>query len=81
MGFIAWIVVGLLAGWLTGKIMGGPDRGFLMDIITGLVGALVGGFLMSLFGFRAEGGIIYTTLVAVAGAVLVTWVVRRITAR
>ena len=79
MGFLAWIVVGLVAGWATGKIMGGPGKGALMDIIVGLVGALVGGFLMSLLGFRAEGGIIYTTLVAIGGAVVLTWIYRKVT--
>ena len=79
MGFLAWIVVGLVAGWATGRIMGGPGKGFLMDIIIGLIGALVGGFLMSLLGFRAEGGIVYTTLVAIGGAVLLTWVYRKAT--
>ena len=79
MGFLAWIVVGLIAGWATGKIMGGPGKGALMDIIIGLVGALVGGFLMSLAGFRAEGGLVYTTLVAIGGAVLLTWIYRKAT--
>jgi uncharacterized membrane protein YeaQ/YmgE (transglycosylase-associated protein family) len=78
MGFLAWIVVGLVAGWATGKVMGGPGKGALMDIIIGLVGALVGGFLMSLLGFRAEGGILYTTLVAIGGAVLLTWIYRKV---
>ena len=47
--------------------MGGPG-GFLMDIIIGLVGALAGGFLMSLLGFKPEGGLIYTIIVAVIGS-------------
>jgi uncharacterized membrane protein YeaQ/YmgE (transglycosylase-associated protein family) len=79
MGVIWWLIVGLIAGWLTGKIMRGPGKGALMDIIIGLVGALVGGFLMSLLGFRSEGGMIYTILVAVLGAVLLTWLYRRMT--
>jgi uncharacterized membrane protein YeaQ/YmgE (transglycosylase-associated protein family) len=76
MGIIWWLIVGLIAGWLTGRIMGGGG-GALMDIILGLVGALVGGFLMSLLGFKAEGGMIYTIIVAVIGAVLVTWIYRK----
>jgi uncharacterized membrane protein YeaQ/YmgE (transglycosylase-associated protein family) len=79
MGIIWWLIVGLIAGWLTGKIMGGPGKGVLMDIIIGLVGALAGGLLMRLLGFSAEGGLIYTTLVAVLGAVLLTWIYRRMT--
>ena len=41
-GIIWWIIVGLIAGWLTGKIMGGGGKGALMDIIIGLIGALIG---------------------------------------
>ena len=81
MGVIWWLIVGLIAGWLTGKIMGGPGKGALMDIIIGLVGALVGGFLMRLFGFSSEGGMIYTIIVAVLGAVLLTWIFRKMTVR
>jgi uncharacterized membrane protein YeaQ/YmgE (transglycosylase-associated protein family) len=72
--------VGLIAGWLTGKIMGGPGKGVLMDIIVGLAGALAGGFLMGLCGFSPEGGLIYTLLVAVFGAVILTWLFRKLSA-
>jgi uncharacterized membrane protein YeaQ/YmgE (transglycosylase-associated protein family) len=77
---IWWLIVGLIAGWLTGKIMGGPG-GMLMDIIIGLVGALAGGFLMSLLGFKPEGGLLYTIIVAVIGAVVLTWIYRQVTHR
>jgi uncharacterized membrane protein YeaQ/YmgE (transglycosylase-associated protein family) len=80
MGILAWIVVGLVAGWATGKIMGGPGKGPLMDIIIGLLGALAGGFIMSLVGFRAEGGLVYTTFVAIVGAVILTWIYRKVSA-
>ena len=80
MGIIWWLIVGLIAGWLTGKIMGGSGKGVLMDIIIGLVGALAGGFLMRLVGFAGEGGMIYTIIVAVIGAVMLTWIYRKVTA-
>jgi uncharacterized membrane protein YeaQ/YmgE (transglycosylase-associated protein family) len=80
MGIISWIVIGLIAGWLTGKIMGGTGKGALMDIIIGLIGALVGGFLMKLVGFSPEGGYFYTILVATLGAVILTWLYRKLTA-
>lgn len=73
-----WIVVGLIAGWLTGKIMGDEEHGSLMDIVIGIVGALVGGFGMHLLGFNAEGGLIYTILVATGGAVLLTFIRRKV---
>ena len=80
MGVIWWLIVGLIAGWLTGKNMGGGG-GVLMDIILGLVGALAGGFLMSLLGFSSEGGMIYTIFVAVIGAIIVTWIYRKVTTK
>lgn len=80
MGFISWIIVGLIAGWLTGKIMGG-SKGFFMNIVVGLLGALVGGFLASMLNLAPGGGFIYSTLVAVVGAVLLTWAYRKIAAR
>ena len=78
MGVIWWVIVGLIAGWITGKIEGSPGKGALMDIIIGLLGALVGGFAMSLLGFRPEGGLVYTVVVAVIGAVLLTWTYRKV---
>jgi uncharacterized membrane protein YeaQ/YmgE (transglycosylase-associated protein family) len=80
MGIIWWLIVGLIAGWLTGKIMGGPGKGALMDIIIGLVGALVGGLLMRLLGFSGQGGFLYTIFVAVIGAVILTWIYRKMIA-
>lgn len=49
-GFIAWIIIGVLAGWLTGKLMKGSGFGFWMDMIVGLLGALVGGFISTHLG-------------------------------
>ncbi len=79
LAFIWWIIVGLIAGWLTGKIMKGGGYGPLMDIIIGIVGALVGGFLVSRLGFAGSGGMIYTIIVAVIGAIILTLIVRLVT--
>ena len=76
MHILWWIVVGLIAGWLTGKIMRGAGYGVIGDIILGMLGALIGGFLMRRFGFAGQGGLIYTVLVALGGAVVLTAVVR-----
>jgi len=73
-----WIVVGLIAGWITGKIMKGSGYGAIMDIIIGIIGAVAGGFLMRTFGFAGEGGMIYTIIVAVIGAVILTLIFRLI---
>lgn len=74
-----WIIVGLIAGWATGKIMRGSSRGFMGDIAIGIVGAIVGGEIMRLLGFERHGGMIYTILVAIGGAVILTFLYRLIT--
>ena len=71
-----WIIVGLIAGWATGKIMGGTGRGFLTDILIGIAGAIVGGWIMRAVGFAGRGGMFYTILVAIGGAVLLTFLYR-----
>ncbi|MBV9625075.1 MAG: GlsB/YeaQ/YmgE family stress response membrane protein [Acidobacteria bacterium] len=73
-----WIIVGLIAGWATGKIMRGSGYGALVDIIVGIAGAIVGGWIMRAIGFQGQGGTIYTVLVAIGGAVLLTWLYRLI---
>jgi uncharacterized membrane protein YeaQ/YmgE (transglycosylase-associated protein family) len=54
-GIIAWIIIGIIAGWITGKLMKGSGFGALMDMVVGLVGALIGGFLSSHLGFGGVG--------------------------
>ncbi len=80
-GLIAWIVIGVLAGWITGKLMKGSGFGFFMDMVVGLIGALVGGFLASHLGFGGENqhGLIISILIAVVGAVVLTVILRLIT--
>jgi uncharacterized membrane protein YeaQ/YmgE (transglycosylase-associated protein family) len=58
--------------------MKGSGYGARMDIILGIVGAIIGGFLMRLGGFTGSGGMIYTIIIAVIGAVILTWVVRKV---
>lgn len=74
---IWWIVVGLIAGWAAGKIMKGGGYGTLMDIVLGIVGGVVGGWLLGLFGIQA-GGLIGSILVAIVGAVFLIWISRMI---
>jgi uncharacterized membrane protein YeaQ/YmgE (transglycosylase-associated protein family) len=68
----------MLAGWITGKLMKGSGFGFFMDMVVGLVGALVGGFLSSHLGLGGIGqhGLIISIVIAVIGAVILTWLVR-----
>jgi uncharacterized membrane protein YeaQ/YmgE (transglycosylase-associated protein family) len=74
-----WVVVGLIAGWATGKIMKGSGFGTMWDIVLGIAGAIVGGWIMRLLGGTGQGGMIYTILVAIGGAVLLTWLFRMVT--
>lgn len=77
MGFLAWIVTGLIAGWLAGKVMKGGGYGIVVDIILGLLGAVVGGWVFGLLGF-ARGGMLWSIVVAFVGAVILVWITRLI---
>ena len=79
MFIVWWIIVGLIAGFITGKLMQGNGFGPIMDIVVGIVGAIVGGFIMQKLGFAGQGGLIYTVFVAVIGAVLLTLLLRLVT--
>lgn len=79
MFIIWWIIVGLIAGWITGKLMRGAGFGPLMDIVIGIIGAIIGGFIMRTLGFAGRGGMIYTIVVAVIGAVILTLILRLFT--
>lgn len=78
MSILAWIVVGGLAGWIASKIMRTDEsQGALANIVVGIVGALLGGFLLSLFGGTGVTGFnFYSLLVAIAGACILLWIVR-----
>ncbi len=76
MSILMWILVGLVAGWLTGKIMKGSGYGFFVDILLGIAGALVGGFIANHLGLDAHGGFLYSTLIAVGGAVILVAILR-----
>ena len=76
-GLIAWLVVGLVAGWLAGMVMQGGGYGVLGDIVMGLVGALVGGFLMGYF-VQGAAGFWGSIFVAFIGAVVLIAIVRAV---
>jgi uncharacterized membrane protein YeaQ/YmgE (transglycosylase-associated protein family) len=76
MGLIYWIVVGLIAGWLAGKVMKGGGYGVLVDIVLGILGGIVGGWLFGMFGIWPGGGIIGSIIVAFVGAVILVWITR-----
>ncbi|BAX92776.1 GlsB/YeaQ/YmgE family stress response membrane protein [Mycobacterium shigaense] len=74
-GIIGYIIIGGLAGWIGSKIVKGAGSGILLDIVIGIVGALLGGFLLSFFVDTASGGWIFTFFTALLGSVLLLWIV------
>lgn len=78
MGIILWIIFGALAGWIASMIMKtNQQQGLLLDIVVGIVGALIGGWIMTIFG---EGGVdgfnLYSFIVAVLGAIVLLAIVK-----
>jgi uncharacterized membrane protein YeaQ/YmgE (transglycosylase-associated protein family) len=80
MGIILWIIFGGLVGWVASVIMKTDyDQGTMVDIIMGIVGAIVGGFIMGLFGQSGVNGFnLYSFIVAIIGAVVVIYFGRMI---
>jgi uncharacterized membrane protein YeaQ/YmgE (transglycosylase-associated protein family) len=76
MEFVWFILIGLAAGWLAGQVMKGGGFGVLGDIIVGVIGALLGGFLFRTFGVSAGGGLLGSLIVATIGAIVLLFVVR-----
>ena len=76
MGFLTWIVVGLVAGWLAGQVMKGGGYGVVVDIILGILGGVVGGWVFEILGIGAGGGMIGSIIVAFVGAVILVGITR-----
>lgn len=75
--FLVYIIlVGLIAGWAAGKIMKGSGYGVLVDILLGIVGAVIGSHVLGLLGIYTSGGLIPNILVATLGAVILVAIVR-----
>lgn len=80
MSIIAWVVLGLIAGFISSKIMNGQGEGSILDIVLGVVGAVVGGFLFNLVGATGiDGFSIWSLLVATVGAMVVLGVKHALT--
>ena len=72
MSVLAWVILGLIAGFIASKIVNRAGEGVLLDIVLGVIGAVVGGWLFRTFGMSGVTGLnIYSMLVAVIGAVVV----------
>lgn len=82
MGILAWIVLGLVAGWLAGLLVKGSGYGIVGDIVLGIVGALVGGFISStVMGWDVTGFNLSSILIATLGAIVVIMIARAVSGR
>ena len=77
-GWIGYIVIGALAGWIAGSLVKGGGSGILTNILTGIAGALIGGFLLSFFVDTAAGGWWFTLFTAVLGSVILLWILGKV---
>lgn len=78
MGILLWIVFGALAGWIASMIVR-TDQGLLLDIVVGIIGAVIGGFIFRAFGAAGVSGFnIYSLLVAILGAVVLLAIVKAV---
>jgi uncharacterized membrane protein YeaQ/YmgE (transglycosylase-associated protein family) len=80
-GVVAWLIVGLIAGWLAGVFIKGSGFGVVGDIIVGIVGALIGGLLFSLLAPGASVGLVGSIVVAFVGACILLAIARALPAR
>jgi uncharacterized membrane protein YeaQ/YmgE (transglycosylase-associated protein family) len=82
MSIIAWILLGLVAGWLAGQFMRGSGYGLVGDIVLGIIGAVVGGFVSgALLGVDVTGFNLPSVIIAFVGAVIVVAIARAISGR
>lgn len=81
LGFFSWIIIGGLAGWIASKIKGtDAQQGIGLNIVVGVVGGLLGGWLLSLFGVDVKGGgVIFSFLTCLLGAVIAISIVQLVT--
>lgn len=80
MSILGWIIIGGLAGWIASKFMGtDKEQGVLANIIVGIIGAFIGGFVMNLLGGQGLTGFtVWSFLVALLGSVILLWILKAI---
>src|ERR1700752_4461941 len=74
-GWIGYIIIGGIAGWIAGKIVKSSGSGLLMNIVIGVIAALIGGFLFSFFLDAPAGGWLFTLFTVILGSVILLWIV------
>lgn len=81
-GWIGYIIIGGIAGWLASKVMGtDAQMGILANIVVGIIGALIGGYILSFFLDTASGGMWFTLLTAFLGAIILLGILKLLTGR
>ena len=75
MNFLWFILIGIAAGFLAGRIMKGKGFGLFVNLFVGVVGAVLGGWLFDLVGVKTDGGLIWSLLVALVGAIVLLWII------
>jgi uncharacterized membrane protein YeaQ/YmgE (transglycosylase-associated protein family) len=82
MSVIAWVILGLIAGFIGSKIVDKSGQGMVTDLVLGIVGAIVGGVAFSSFGAAGVNGLnIYSLVVSIIGAVVVLWLYHAVSGR
>ncbi|MBV9747481.1 MAG: GlsB/YeaQ/YmgE family stress response membrane protein [Acetobacteraceae bacterium] len=75
MSIIGWLVLGLIAGFIASKVVNNSGEGIILDIVLGIIGAVVGGWIFAQFGYGGVNGFnIWSMFVAVVGAIVVLWI-------
>lgn len=83
LGFIGWIIIGGFAGWIGSKVQNrDAQMGIGLNILVGIIGGLLGGWLLSAFGVDvAGGGLFFSFLTCLLGAVILLWIINMVTSK
>jgi uncharacterized membrane protein YeaQ/YmgE (transglycosylase-associated protein family) len=82
MSILAWIILGLVAGFISSRIVNSAGQGAVLNIVLGIVGAIVGGFLFSALGIGGVTGLnLYSMIIAIIGAIVVLWIYHAVVRR
>ena len=79
MGVIAWLILGALSGWIANRLMKNSSSGLIDNIIIGIIGAFIGGFVFNFLGAQAITGLnLHSIFVSVVGACILLWIINKI---
>jgi len=78
LSLLYFLLIGAAAGWISGQIMKGKDFGWVQNMIVGVVGSLLGGWLFSFLGISAAPGLVGSLVTAVFGAIVLLWIARMV---